>query len=241
MAAFAAVRTGDWDWAIALFQETYAEVTDTSLRAEAWGNLLTFLTLRGEAPAGALDQVRAFVGDSDEPEMRSNIPWAEYWVAFVAGRYAEASDAAWRFGELIPDTKTAGAVFSARADLLHRDLAAARVRLAEIDERPEHGAAVRGLRATIAAGVAALEGRTADALALDRDALRTWRELRLPWDEAITGLLMATVLDPSEPEVRAAAARARELFVELGAVPFVERLDALLAGPLPGQTVSATP
>jgi len=40
---------------------------------------------------------------------------------------------------------------------------------------------------------------------------------------------MATVLDPSDPEVRAAADTARETLVRLRAQPFVERLDAALA------------
>jgi hypothetical protein len=41
---------------------------------------------------------------------------------------------------------------------------------------------------------------------------------------------MATVLDPSEPDVRAAAESAREILTRLGARPFLERLDAALAG-----------
>ena len=40
---------------------------------------------------------------------------------------------------------------------------------------------------------------------------------------------MATLLDPANPEVRAAAERSREILVRLGATPFVERLEAALA------------
>jgi hypothetical protein len=40
---------------------------------------------------------------------------------------------------------------------------------------------------------------------------------------------MATVLDPSDPEVRAAADTARETLIRLRAQPFVERLDAAMA------------
>ena len=40
---------------------------------------------------------------------------------------------------------------------------------------------------------------------------------------------MASVLDPTDPEVRAAAEAARQILVGLGAHPFLERLEAALA------------
>ena len=78
-------------------------------------------------------------------------------------------------------------------------------------------------------GIAALEGRPADALPLYREALRAWRDLGLAWDEALCGLDMALLLDPADPEVRAAAEAAREILVRLEAAPFIARLDAALA------------
>ena len=81
----------------------------------------------------------------------------------------------------------------------------------------------------VRAGLAALEGRPTDALPLYREALRAWRDLSLAWDEALCGLDMATLLDLADPEVRAAAAQAREILVRLEAAPFIARLDAALA------------
>ena len=40
---------------------------------------------------------------------------------------------------------------------------------------------------------------------------------------------MATLLDPTNPEVRAAAEAAREILVRLEAAPFIARLDAAMA------------
>ena len=40
---------------------------------------------------------------------------------------------------------------------------------------------------------------------------------------------MATLLEPADPEVRAAAEAAREILVRLRAAPFIARLDAALA------------
>jgi hypothetical protein len=81
---------------------------------------------------------------------------------------------------------------------------------------------------TIRAGLAALEGRPADALGQYREALRGWHDLGLAWDEALTGLDMCTLLDPSEPAVSAAAESTRQILVRLGAKPFLERLDAAM-------------
>jgi hypothetical protein len=39
---------------------------------------------------------------------------------------------------------------------------------------------------------------------------------------------MATLLDPREPEVQAAATRSREILTRLRARPFLERLEAAL-------------
>jgi hypothetical protein len=54
--------------------------------------------------------------------------------------------------------------------------------------------------------------------------------------EALTGLDMAILLEPSEAEVRAAAESARAILIRLGAKPFVERLDAAM-----GRSTSAEP
>jgi hypothetical protein len=84
-------------------------------------------------------------------------------------------------------------------------------------------------RMTIRAGLAAMERRPADALGQYREALRGWHDLGLAWDEALTGIDMATLLEPSEPEVRSAAESAREILARLGAKPFLQRLDAAMA------------
>jgi len=84
-------------------------------------------------------------------------------------------------------------------------------------------------RRALPAARAALDGRSADALPLYREALRAWRDLGLAWDEALCGIDMAILLEPSEPEVGAAAERSRETLVRLGAAPFIERLDAAMA------------
>ncbi len=90
---------------------------------------------------------------------------------------------------------------------------------------------VEARRSTMRAGLAAAAGQRTDALALYRDAMRRWRELGLVFDEALTGIDMATLLDVEEPEVRAAAESTREILERLGAKPLLARLDAAMTPP----------
>jgi hypothetical protein len=116
-----------------------------------------------------------------------------------------------------------------RAALWAGDGAAARDDRAALDAAGFHGPAIEADRATVRAGVAAFEGLSIDALHLYREALQAWRDLGLAWDEALCGLDMAILLDPANPEARAAAEAAREILVRLETAPFITRLDAALA------------
>lgn len=104
-----------------------------------------------------------------------------------------------------------------------------------IDATGVHGRVVELRRRTIQAGIAALDGRAAEALTLYRDVGRGWRDLGKVWDEVLTAIDMATLLDPAEPDVRAAADSARAILMRLGARPYIERLDAALAAPREGK------
>jgi hypothetical protein len=91
-------------------------------------------------------------------------------------------------------------------------------------------------RVVMAAGLAAIESRPADALPLCREALRAWRDLGLAWDETLCELDMAIILDPADQEVRVAADSAREILTRRGAKPFLARLEAAM-----GRHPSAAP
>lgn len=52
--------------------------------------------------------------------------------------------------------------------------------------------------------------------------------MSLPFLVATTGLMMAALLDPSQPEVGAAAEEARAGFERLGAKAWLDRLDDVL-------------
>ena len=118
---------------------------------------------------------------------------------------------------------------AARAAKWAGDAGAAAEALVACEAGGGFGPIVAARHASIRAGLAALEGRSTDALALYRQALKGWRTANAKWDEALTGLDMALLLDPAMPEVATEAQAARATFAELRAQPYFERLDAALA------------
>jgi hypothetical protein len=115
---------------------------------------------------------------------------------------------------------------AARAALWDRDLDAARTDLHALDETGVHGGVIEIRRATIHAGLAALEGRPREAAVAYRQAIRDFDDQHLAFDAALTALDMAAFVGMSEPEVGPIAAAAREFFARVGATPYLERLDA---------------
>jgi class 3 adenylate cyclase/tetratricopeptide (TPR) repeat protein len=224
-----AIRTGDWPWALAELEAAMAEDIEASDRSLMLGMLVAIRSMRGESTGDLMAEQTAHIGTATDPILLASLYTAAAYEAFGTGRLADAR-AAWnRVAEISSTNLSDSMERRARAALWLGDAEAARADLAAIDGSGVHGPSIETARATIRAGIAALEGRSADALALYRDALREWRDLGLVWDEALCGLDMATTLDPAEPEVRAAADAARESLVRLEAAPFLARLDAAMA------------
>jgi hypothetical protein len=150
-------------------------------------------------------------------------------AALVAGDWRTARDKFVYMVDSDPGNGNEYAPRAARPALLARDVADARALTARYEELGDFGPVADARRATLKAGICALEGRTSEALALYRDALRGWRDTHSVWDEALTGVDMAMLLDPAEPEVAAAIKSTRALLERLGARPYIERLDAAVA------------
>jgi hypothetical protein len=99
----------------------------------------------------------------------------------------------------------------------------------QLEASPIRGKAVGLDRVTLRAGLAALEGRRADAISGYREALRGWHALGCAFDEALAALDLAILLAPGEREMAEASSvvdSARETLTRLGAGPLLARLDA---------------
>ena len=223
---------GEWDWAIHLLEEWIdAENESIGSRIEITTDLAMFDVLRGlDASARIASAESMLVGLSDL-QFVSYRQQAMAWAAFAEGRMGEAQTAA---SDAVDTTSYFGPMVlpvGARAAIWDGDAVAARGFLDRLIADRSRGAALSADILTIRAGIAALERRPADALASYREALRAWQGLGLVWDEALCAIDMVTVLDPGEPEVRAAADGAGAILTRLGAKPMLARLDAALSIP----------
>jgi hypothetical protein len=185
--------------------------------------------LTGDDPtADIAEAVRLLPGMSDS-QYASYVHWAQAWAALSTGRLADAAREARSAGRttnyFVPITHP----LAARAAAWAGDLDAAREITDELDASVIRGQA-RGLDLiTLRAGIAALEGRRAEAVAGYRDALRAWRALGCAFDEALAAVDLAILLAPTEKEMaegQAAIDWARETLTRLGATPLLERLEA---------------
>ncbi|MEO8463618.1 MAG: hypothetical protein ABI555_10415, partial [Chloroflexota bacterium] len=223
-----ALRIGDWTWAETELDTSLADQLDPEDRLWLLGGKVSIGALRGSADDTILDEMRRLVGSSTEPSLQTALALATGLAALGAGRLGDAREAWHRVTSLSASNLPDAMARASRAALWLGDSAGVAADLAVIDASGMHGAAIDADRVTLRAGLAALDGRSAEALTTYRDAIRAWRDLDLAWDEALTGIDMATLLDPSQPEVQAAAAASREILVRLGAAPFIERLDAAM-------------
>ena len=227
--AWGGFLTGDWDRALEELQTGLAEEPDPPDRMLLLNNLASFRAVRGEPVEAEIAEMERLSEGETDAALLGYVVDARGFQALAAGRLEDASDMWWRMPEMTPSSAASYLFLAARPALWNGDAARVREALDRLDATGVHGPVVEIHRATLRAGLAALDGKAAEALGLYRDALRGLHDLGLPWDEALTAVDMASVLDPTDPEVRAAAEAARQILVGLGARPFLEILETALA------------
>ncbi|HUS20610.1 MAG TPA: hypothetical protein VMZ66_01195, partial [Aeromicrobium sp.] len=225
---YMAFLAGEWDLGLAVMDEWLAEDISARDRLIIHNNATIIRVCRGESGEDALAELERLGKDMSGK-----------WHLFVAdpignhslahGHLEQARDA---FMEIAEDDEAQGEEYvyrAGRAVLWMGDAGAAHQMLDRLVALGGYSPAMAARQTTLRGGIAALEGRGAEALGHYRDALRGWREVKNVWDEALTGIDMATLLDPSEPQVAAAIESTRDILERLGAKPFLERLDAAAA------------
>ena len=110
----------------------------------------------------------------------------------------------------------------ARASLWLRDAEGAREALTTM--RRVRGRLMAAARLTVEAGLAALDGDADGAGGLYRQSIEAWRVLDCTLDLALTELDLIMLLGPDHPDATVGK-EARDIFVELGATPFLNRLN----------------
>jgi class 3 adenylate cyclase/tetratricopeptide (TPR) repeat protein len=235
------IRLGDWDWALGLLEAAAAEETDPVARSAALAGIIQIRAFRGVTVDELMAQLATALERADSLSREAFLALTQAYAAFGAGNLPAARNGARRYAETWPQGGAEGWRLAARAALWAGDVEAARADLEALEGLNRRGRGVALERLTIRAGITALEGRRGDAAAMYREALRGWNDLGLPWDRALCTIDMATVLDPSEPEVVAAAAVARQALEAVGAQPFLDRLEAALSRPQDGTERGSAP
>lgn len=220
-----ALRVGEWDWAAALLEEWIPAGAAAGQFMEFLVDRAILTALRGGDPSADIERATVMRAGITDPQYESYDAWARAWAAFSAGRFAEARTAGLDAAAKTSYFQPLAVPLAARASLWADDAAGAREALDMLGRTMFRGQALALDKASIEAGIAALEGRTAEALAMYRETVRGWRTLKLAWDEALTVVDMVTLLGPDEAEVRNAAEVARLTLARLGAQPYLERLE----------------
>jgi tetratricopeptide (TPR) repeat protein len=227
-------RLGNWDQAVETLREALADEPAREDRAALLDNATLMPAFRGEDVTSAIAELTALVGSSTDLSFAVNLHEARGSAALAAGQLAEA----YADFRVTAESNSSVSSTDARASAAHAafwagDVTGAAGELSAIEAAGFRAPAVEARKVMIRAGLAAAAGRRAESLGLYREAFRRWRELGLVLDEALCGIDMATLLDPAEPEVRAAAESTREILVRLRAAPLLARLDAAIGRPMP--------
>jgi hypothetical protein len=224
-----AIRLGQWDWIAGELAAVLEDETDVLDRTTALTGTIIIRALRGKPVADLVAELEGIPMSEDDTVKPVALVEVGAWVAFAEGRFDLGRARSLDMYGLSYQNRKEARVFGARCALLAGDAAAAKEDVAAAEREGAFGRSSDDELMSIQAGIAALEGRSRDALGLYRGLLREWRDLGLVWDEALSAIDMATLLDPSDPEVSAAAEASRVILTSLGATPFLKRLDAAMA------------
>ena len=241
----AAWQTGipeHWDQAVSLMDEASELPAAPAERAGMAANRIAHDLIRGEDVTDALDEAERLQQQDPDPR-NAELPNAlRADAALAAGRLDEAISLG--LGVMERDVMTGGyasfAVVTAAILTGNRE-ALASVEVAN-DAVPFHGAFSEAVRTQVRAARAALEGRTADAVAgygAAHDALEALG-LRYIWARSILDSLLAL---PGEPRILAREPDARAVFESMGAAPFIALLDGAVtrAAVPPAEPAAALP
>jgi class 3 adenylate cyclase/tetratricopeptide (TPR) repeat protein len=166
------------------------------------------------------------VATIDDPRVpTSNLLLVAFVHAF-AGRLTEAYEASMAGAPMPFEPGLDCAEWATHTALWLGDAPRARAALAQFEARPERGRVIAVKRQMLRAGVQALDGDRSAAVTGYRDAIRSWRDMDVPFFLGLTLLEFATLVGPGEPEARAAADEARAIWTRLGSPPLLARLDA---------------
>jgi hypothetical protein len=226
-AADNAFVVGDLDEVLRLEADT--PNVKSAMMATIHGSAAVVAALRGdEGAAGTkLAQFEDQTVGSTSAQDLSALRYVQAWLALARGALDDAHRLAIESRDAAVGTGSQqAAVLAARSAVLIGD---AQLVEQDLDWLHEHRLAARWLersRRTIAAGLAALEGRADEALHAYRQVIEEWRAENLRFDLAFTLLARARLLGDADAGAAAGREEARDIFNAMGAAGLIDRLEA---------------
>jgi class 3 adenylate cyclase/tetratricopeptide (TPR) repeat protein len=224
----AGLDLGALDESIAMLQEIGSFDLEGTDAIAVEGVLIELLAVKGEPTTDRLVAL-ATVGDEADPVFGATLGLSNVWAGLAEGRFADAHAAGLRVAELSGLNRPYGLLCAARAAIRAADLAGARAACEALVALNVRGPALDAQRLAMEAGVAGLEGRWSEAAPRYHEAMRAERELGMEFQRALTCLDAISVAPAGDPLVRSTADEARTILSRIGAAPFLDQLDALLA------------
>ncbi len=227
-ASVGAAESGEWDWARAELLAGLEEAASDEERIM----ILTFLAqgiVESGAEAGAeVDEVERWLTGhvEEEPHLASGVSSILAARALQHGNLAVASSRLLESGRLDPYNAVASFSEATLLALLARDRGLAESGVAALRATGSHAAIALRIAGVGDAGIAARGGRTDAARAGLLAAYGDLRDLGAARKQALTGLVMSTLLGMGDPQVRAAVTESRGLFERMGAGLWLGLLDA---------------
>jgi class 3 adenylate cyclase/predicted ATPase len=218
----------EWDATLALLAEVAEEAANDTDRARLKACALNIRFARGETDDPELERVVQLLHGIDDPSLRGGLEALRADSHLAHGDVMQAYLGFRRAAGLDPEDPAAftGVL---RAAIWLGDLEMVRKSAAAIEAHPSTGRSMQQTRRWAGAAVAALEGRHDEAVSGFLEAIRLADELEVHFEAARIRLDAVTLL-PGVDELREEAVAARAVFEELGARPYQQRLDDVLAG-----------
>jgi len=231
-ASVGAIETGQWNWARAEIRAGLDEAGGEEERVTLLSFVAQLLVEGGDAADDEIAEVEAWLLGhvADEPALQSSLSSIRAARALAAGDLAASGARFLEGGRLDPYNAVASFGEAALLSLLARDRELTGACLDALRGTGSHAANARLSIQCVEAGIAALDGDPDRGRAGLLAAYGDLQDLGAARKQALTGLVMATLLGTGDARVRAAVDESRRLFEQMGAGLWLARLDEALAG-----------
>jgi class 3 adenylate cyclase len=230
-AMMAALRTGDWDWALKAGPQVLRDDPITTSNSEADAYPAIIAGMRGDGGRSIkrnLDAFTALAISTTDPQYPAMLSMMQKWQQLVALDLETAATTGVPMNPEEPTYASGAYSIAGHAALWLRKGDRAAVILDALNLLSVRGQWADASRRSLAAGIAALAGRTAEAIAEFTEAARMLRDHGMPLDTAMCLMDEVATVGMGEEAGRKAADEARETLTRLGATVLLEELNLLI-------------